>query len=76
MPVTYWENEEVKILLEEKDNRIFELSKRLARKISREEVASGIGGYNCITESDAQSEYCYGCPASDLCTYKNKRWPK
>ena len=53
-----------------------ELSKMLAKRVSRAEKGSSIGGFGCILEPNCESEYCYGCPAENLCPYENKSWPK
>lgn len=76
MPVTMWTDEEHREILDKANAAAFELAKRLARRVSRREKELGIGGFGCITEPNAESEYCCGCPAEDLCPYPSKQWPK
>lgn len=76
MPVTYYTEAEVQEMTRPLREKNLQLSKMLAAKVSRAEFAAGIGGKGCILEPGAESEYCYGCPASELCSWEYKRWPK
>ena len=76
MPEIFYTEREYREMQYGLQEQLLFASKMLARKISRAEVGSGIGGFNCILDLDAESDYCYGCPSTEFCPSPNKRWPK
>lgn len=76
MPITIWTEDEHNKIVSELKAKNLELSKRLSRRVSREEFGKSIGGFGCILDDCAESDYCCGCPAEDLCSYEYKRLPK
>ncbi len=76
MPKTFYSEEEFTEAVDAAKARAYELAQKLSAKVSRAEFADGIGGFGCIHLPGAESEYCFGCPAADLCPSTDKRWPQ
>lgn len=77
MPVTYYTEDDLsehKEQMQQLKENLFTLSRRLASTAPWEGSSRPYVGQGCI--KDGRTEYCYGCPASDLCPYEYKGWPK
>lgn len=76
MPQTFYTEEEHRVIVHALEAKLMHASQLLAEKVSRAEIAPGIGGFGCIFKPNAESEYCYGCPSTGFCPSPGKRWPK